>query len=153
GNKGLYRAEFEHDSCGVGFVAHIKGEKSHREVQDALMMLENMEHRGACGCDPDSGDGAGIMVQLPHRFFSESCADLGIQLGEDGYYGTGMAFLPKDERLATAIRALIEEAVKARGMGFLGYREVPVNPEGVGVTSLSVEPTVIQFFVSRPEGM
>jgi len=153
GNKGLYRAEFEHDSCGVGFVAHIKGEKSHREVQDALMMLENMEHRGACGCDPDSGDGAGIMVQLPHRFLSESCADLGIQLGEDGYYGTGMAFLPKDERLATAIRALIEEAVKARGMGFLGYREVPVNPEGVGVTSLSVEPTVIQFFVSRPEGM
>ncbi len=150
-NSGLYRSEFEHDSCGVGFVAHIKGEKSHREVQDALMMLENMEHRGACGCDPDSGDGAGIMVQLPHEFLWENCIGLGIQLKEPGYYGVGVAFLPKDKKLAESIGVLIEEAVKDREMEFLGYRDVPVNSEGVGITSLSVEPKVVQFFVARPE--
>src|SRR5690606_3598644 len=92
-HEGLYRSEFEHDACGVGFVAHIKGLKSHAQVKDALMMLENMEHRGACGCDPESGDGAGIMLQLPHEFLWEDCIMLDIQLSEPGYYGCGMTFL------------------------------------------------------------
>lgn len=96
--EGLYNPTFEHDACGVGFVAHLKGEKSHQQVADALTMLENMEHRGACGCDPESGDGAGIMIQLPHEFLWEECIDLGIQLQEPGYYGVGMVFFPRRKR-------------------------------------------------------
>ncbi|MFD2743731.1 MULTISPECIES: glutamate synthase large subunit [Sphingobacterium] len=151
--SGLYNPEFEHDACGVGFVAHIKGLKSHNQVADALTMLENMEHRGACGCDPESGDGAGIMIQLPHEFLWEECINLGIQLQEPGYYGAGMVFLPKERDLNTLCRSLIEEATKDRGMDFLGFRDVPVNREGIGPTALSAEPEIVQFFVSRPDGI
>src|SRR5690606_36969722 len=104
--NGLYDPAFEHDACGVGFIANYKGKKSHQEVKDALTMLENMEHRGACGCDPESGDGAGIMIQLPHEFFWEECLPLGIQLSEPGYYGTGMVFLPKEEELNQLCRSV-----------------------------------------------
>lgn len=151
--EGLYDPSFEHDACGVGFVAQIKGLKSHAQVADALTMLENMEHRGACGCDPESGDGAGIMIQLPHEFLWEECINLGIQLEEPGYYGTGMLFLPKDEALNKICRQVINEAVEDRGMRFLGYREVPVNRDGIGQTALSAEPEIVQFFVARPDGV
>lgn len=148
--EGLYNPEFEHDACGVGFVAHIKGQKSHAQVKDALTMLENMEHRGACGCDPESGDGAGIMIQLPHEFLWEECIQLGIQLQEPGYYGVGMVFLPKEEGLNQLCRTVIQEATVDRNMEFLGFRTVPVNREGIGPTALSAEPEIVQFFVSRP---
>ena len=151
--EGLYNPDFEHDACGVGFVAHIKGKKSHQQVKDALTMLENMEHRGACGCDPESGDGAGIMIQLPHEFLWEECINLGIQLEEPGYYGTGMVFLPKEEELNAICRATIIEATEERGMKFLGFRDVPVNREGIGPTALGAEPEIMQFFVSRPDGV
>ncbi len=151
--QGLYNPDFEHDACGVGFVAHIKGKKSHQQVKDALTMLENMEHRGACGCDPESGDGAGIMIQLPHEFLWEECISLGIQLEEPGYYGTGMVFLPKEEELNQLCRNAIIEATEERGMRFLGFRGVPVNREGIGPTALSAEPEIVQFFVSRPDGV
>ncbi|WP_149913187.1 glutamate synthase large subunit [Sphingobacterium cavernae] len=151
--EGLYNPEFEHDACGVGFVAHIKGKKSHNQVRDALIMLENMEHRGACGCDPESGDGAGIMIQVPHEFFWEECIDLGIQLQEPGYYGVGMVFLPKEKTLNDLCRQVIKEAAADRKMDFLGFRAVPVNKEGIGPTALSAEPEIVQFFVSRPEGV
>ena len=150
---GLYDPNFEHDACGVGFVAHIKGNKSHQQVQDALTMLENMEHRGACGCDPESGDGAGIMIQLPHEFLWEECISLGIQLEEPGYYGTGMLFLPKEESLNKLCRDIIVEATTERNMRFLGFRDVPVNREGIGATALGAEPEIVQFFVSRPSGI
>ncbi|WP_028296107.1 glutamate synthase large subunit [Olivibacter sitiensis] len=149
--KGLYRPDFEHDSCGVGFVANIKGAKSHKQVQDALTMLENMEHRGACGCDPETGDGAGIMIQIPHEFLWEECISLSIRLGEPGYYGVGMTFLPRDEKLREQSKEIIERSAEERGLKFLGYREVPVTPEGVGPTALSVEPHIVQFFVERPK--
>ncbi|WP_134090315.1 glutamate synthase large subunit [Olivibacter sp. XZL3] len=149
--QGLYRPDFEHDACGVGFVAHLKGLKSHRQVQDALTMLENMEHRGACGCDEESGDGAGIMIQIPHEFLWEECSKLDIRLGEPGYYGVGMTFLPKDESLNEQCRKLIKESCEQLKLNFLGIREVPVNSEGVGVTALSAEPNIIQFFVERPK--
>ncbi|SJN32982.1 Glutamate synthase [NADPH] large chain [Sphingobacterium sp. JB170] len=149
----MYNPDFEHDACGVGFVAHIKGKKSHQQVKDALTMLENMEHRGACGCDPESGDGAGIMIQVPHEFLWEECINLGIQLEEPGYYGTGMLFLPKEEEINTICRDLIIRATEDRGMKFLGFRDVPVNREGIGVTALSAEPEIVQFFVSRPDGV
>jgi glutamate synthase (NADPH/NADH) large chain len=151
--EGLYNPEFEHDACGVGFVAHIKGKKSHNQVRDALIMLENMEHRGACGCDPESGDGAGIMIQVPHEFLWEECIDLGIQLQEPGYYGVGMVFLPKEKSLNDLCRQVIKEAAADRKMDFLGFRSVPVNKEGIGPTALSAEPEIIQFFVSRPDGV
>nr|WP_316929713.1 glutamate synthase large subunit [Sphingobacterium sp. T2] len=151
--EGLYNPEFEHDACGVGFVAHIKGKKSHDHVRDALVMLENMEHRGACGCDPESGDGAGIMIQIPHEFFWEECINLDIQLPEPGYYGVGMVFLPKDETLNQICRQVIQEATEDRKMDFLGFRTVPVNKEGIGPTALSAEPEIVQFFVSRPVGV
>ncbi|MFD2961045.1 MULTISPECIES: glutamate synthase large subunit [Olivibacter] len=149
--QGLYRSDFEHDACGVGFVAHLKGLKSHRQVQDALTMLENMEHRGACGCDEESGDGAGIMIQIPHEFLWEECSKLDIRLGEPGYYGVGMTFLPKEESLNEGCRELIKDSCAQLRLNFLGVREVPVTPEGVGVTALSAEPNIIQFFVERPK--
>uniref|UniRef100_F4C276 Glutamate synthase [NADPH] large chain n=1 Tax=Sphingobacterium sp. (strain 21) TaxID=743722 RepID=F4C276_SPHS2 len=149
--QGLYRSDFEHDACGVGFVAHLKGLKSHRQVQDALTMLENMEHRGACGCDEESGDGAGIMIQIPHEFLWEECSKLDIRLGEPGYYGVGMTFLPKEESLNERCRELIKDSCAQLRLNFLGVREVPVTPEGVGVTALSAEPNIIQFFVERPK--
>ncbi len=151
--EGLYQSDFEHDACGVGFIANLKGNKTHTQVKDALTMLENMEHRGACGCDPESGDGAGIMIQLPHEFLWEECIALGIQLSEPGYYGTGMTFLPKDPQANQLCRDIIEDAARSRGMQFLGFRQVPVNPEGIGPTALSVEPDIVQFFVARPAGV
>src|SRR5690606_23485523 len=125
--------------------------KSHRQVQDALTMLENMEHRGACGCDEESGDGAGIMIQIPHEFLWEECSKLDIRLGEPGYYGVGMTFLPKEESLNERCRELIKDSCAQLRLNFLGVREVPVTPEGVGVTALSAEPNIIQFFVERPK--
>ena len=97
--QGLYRPEFEHDSCGTGFIANINGHKDNHIIDDALTMLENMEHRGACGCDPETGDGAGILIQLPHEFLMEECSNLEISLPEPGEYGVGMIFLPKDPSL------------------------------------------------------
>ena len=97
-NFGLYQEEFEFDSCGVGFVANIKGVKSYKIVSDALTMLENMEHRGACGCEINTGDGAGIMIQVPHEFLFDECLRTGFSLPEYGDYGVGMLFLPKEIR-------------------------------------------------------
>src|SRR5271155_1454151 len=94
--QGLYDPQFEHDSCGVGFICHMKGKASNKIVQDALLMLENMSHRGACGCEPDSGDGAGILVKMPHEFFTRKARELGIRLPKPGNYAVGMIFLPKD---------------------------------------------------------
>lgn len=150
-SEGLYRPEFEHDACGVGFITHVKGKKTHQQLLDALIMLENMEHRGACGCDPGSGDGAGIMFQIPHEFFWEECIALNILLKEPGYYGVGMAFLPKGEEENAYCRTTIEKAALDRGFNFLGFREVPVNPSDIGITALSIEPSIVQFFIERPQ--
>jgi glutamate synthase (NADPH/NADH) large chain len=95
-NKGLYHASYEHDACGIGFVANINGKKSFQTIADALTVLENMEHRGACGCENNTGDGAGIMIQTPHDFFVEECESLGFTLPEYGRYGVGVIFFPKD---------------------------------------------------------
>ena len=121
--QGLYRPEFEHDSCGTGFIANINGHKTNQIIDDALTMLENMEHRGACGCDPDSGDGAGILIQLPHEFLMEECSNLEISLPEAGEYGVGMMFLPKDPSLKKACRIVIANAIEKLGLQKLGYRK------------------------------
>ena len=95
-NQGLYNPSFEHDSCGIGFVANLKNKKSNKIIQDAIAMLENMEHRGGCGCEPESGDGAGVLIQLPHDFFKIELKKQGVELPEFGQYGVCMTFFPKD---------------------------------------------------------
>jgi glutamate synthase (NADPH/NADH) large chain len=151
--QGLYRPEFEHDSCGTGFITNIDGHKNYQIIDDALNMLENMEHRGACGCDPDSGDGAGILIQLPHEFFMEECSNLEISLPEPGEYGVGMLFLPKDSTLKKACRTIIDSALEKLGLPKLGYRKVVVNASAIGETARSAEPDIEQLFVSRPHAI
>lgn len=148
--QGLYRPEFEHDSCGTGFIANIDGHKSYQTIDDALTMLENMEHRGACGCDPDSGDGAGILIQLPHEFLMEECSDLEISLPEPGEYGVGMIFLPKDSALKKACRTIIDGAIEKLNLHKLGYRKLTIDSSVIGETARTAEPDVEQIFVSRP---
>lgn len=152
-DQGLYRPEFEHDSCGTGFITNIDGHKNNQIIDDALTMLENMEHRGACGCDPDSGDGAGILMQIPHEFFMEECSDLEISLPQPGEYGVGMLFLPKDSALKKACRTIIDNAIDKLGLHKLGFRKPPVDSSVIGETARSAEPDVEQIFVSRPHSI
>ncbi len=149
--QGLYRPEFEHDSCGTGFITNINGQKSHQIVSDALTMLENMEHRGACGCDPESGDGAGILIQLPHEFFMEECSNLEISLPEPGEYGVGMIFYPKDSAQKKACRTVISNAIEKFGLHKLGERKLSVNSSIIGETAHKVEPDFEQIFILRPQ--
>ncbi|MGN6178498.1 MAG: glutamate synthase large subunit, partial [Mucilaginibacter sp.] len=151
-HQGLYRPEFEHDSCGTGFITNINGHKSNKIIDDALTMLENMEHRGACGCDPESGDGAGILIQLPHEFLMEECSNLEISLPEPGEYGVGMIFFPKDSAVKNACRNVISNAIEKLGLqnNFLGYRKLTVDSSVIGETARQVEPGVEQLFLSRP---
>ncbi len=150
-NLGLYHPSFERDACGIGFVASIKGNKSHQNISDALTVLENMEHRGACGCENNTGDGAGIMIQTPHEFFFEECLKLGVHLPSFGRYGVGMLFFPKEIKLREECRDIFNRTAERLGLEVLTYRKVPVNPEGIGPTALSVEPEMEQVFVACPD--
>jgi glutamate synthase (NADPH/NADH) large chain len=152
-DQGLYRPEFEHDSCGTGFITNIDGHKTNQIIDDALTMLENMEHRGACGCDPDSGDGAGILMQIPHEFFMEECSDLEISLPQPGEYGVGMLFLPKDSVLKKACRTIVDNAIDKLGLHKLGCRKPVVDSSVIGETARSAEPDVEQIFVARPHSI
>ncbi|MBK8086750.1 MAG: glutamate synthase large subunit [Chitinophagaceae bacterium] len=151
GNKGLYDPAFEHDACGIGFVASIKGHKSHQHISDALTVLENMEHRGACGCENNTGDGAGIMIQTPHEFFFEECLKLGVHLPSFGKYGVGVIFFPREIKLREECRDIFNRTAEKLGLEILTYRKVPVNPDGIGPTALSVEPEMEHVFVACPD--
>lgn len=146
--KTLYTPELEHDSCGIGFIADLKGRKSHKIISDALLMLENMEHRGACGCDPDSGDGAGILIQKPHLFFTKECHKLGIALPQNEPYGAGLIFFPSDGESRKTCKELLHKHADKLGLAILGYREVPVNKDGLGYTTLQTEPKIEQVFIA-----
>ena len=150
-SEGLYSSSFEHDACGIGFVANIKGNKSHQIVGDALTVLENMEHRGACGCEANTGDGAGIMIQIPHEFFFDECIKLGVHLPSFGRYGVGVVFFPQDIRLREECRDIFNRTADKLGLEVLAYRKVPVNPEGIGTTALSVEPEMEHVFIACPD--
>ncbi len=150
-NPGLYHPSFEHDSCGIGFVANIRGNKNHQVISDALTVLENMEHRGACGCESNSGDGAGILIQTPHEFFFEECLKLNIHLPAYGKYGVGMIFFPKDLRLREECREIFNRCAEKLSLEILAYRRVPVNTDDIGPTALSVEPEMEQVFISCPD--
>ncbi|MBY0536008.1 MAG: glutamate synthase large subunit [Chitinophagaceae bacterium] len=150
-NTGLYHPSFEHDACGIGFVASIKGNKSHQNISDALTVLENMEHRGACGCESNTGDGAGIMIQIPHEFFFEECLKLGVHLPSYGRYGVGVAFFPKEIKLREECRDIFNRTAEKLGLEVLTFRKVPVNPDGIGPTALSVEPEMEHVFIACPD--
>jgi len=147
--KGLYDPQYEHDSCGVGFVVDIKGRQSHKIVSNALTILKNLIHRGACGCEENTGDGVGILTQTPDKFFQRVCKELNINLPEFGHYGAGLVFLPNDPEQSQRCREILENIVMEEGQEVLGWRDVPTDDSSLGPTALSGEPTFKQIFIGR----
>ncbi len=147
--QGLYDPRQERDACGVGFVAHIKGKKSHDMVSQGLQILENLTHRGATGADPLAGDGAGILLQIPDAFLRIQCAALGFSLPQAGSYGVGMLFLPQETTARAACEQIITDKIVAEGQTLLGWRDVPVDSSILGESVKLVEPTVRQVFIGR----
>jgi glutamate synthase (ferredoxin) len=147
--QGLYDPRFEHDSCGVGFVVNIKGQKSHDIVRQALTVLMNLRHRGACGCEANTGDGAGILMQIPHEFLKKVCAKEKIALPSRGEYGVGMVYLPPDKSERYKCEKLFEEIVENEGHQLLGWRTVPTTNVSLGATARASEPIVRQVFIAR----
>ena len=150
---GLYVPEYEHDACGIGFVANIDGRKSHAIVRQGIQVLENLVHRGACGCDEDTGDGAGILVQLPHALFQEVAEELKFSLPAPGAYGVGMVFLPHEAEAQEQCRKIIEQTVETEGQSVLGWRDVPRNSDALGWLAREGEPVIEQVFIGRSKGM
>jgi glutamate synthase (NADPH/NADH) large chain len=147
--QGLYDPANEHDACGLGFIAHIKGEKSHAIVTQALQILKNLTHRGATGADPLQGDGAGILLQLPDAFLRRACGRQGLTLPAVGQYGVGMVFLPQEPASRMACEQEIERAVASEGQILLGWRDVPTDNSGLSERTKEVEPVVRQVFIAR----
>ncbi|MBF0238704.1 MAG: glutamate synthase large subunit [SAR324 cluster bacterium] len=151
--QGLYDPQFEHDSCGVGFIVHMKGEKSHGIITQALELLTNLKHRGALGADPETGDGAGIMIQIPHDFLVEQAQALEITLPDPGKYGAGMVFMPQDEKKRQRCGLIIENVLAEEGLAILGWRDVPTDPHHVGKNAAKVQPVIRQIFVENTLGL
>lgn len=149
-NQGLYLPETEFDSCGVGFVANIKGIKSFKIVSDAITMLENMEHRGATGYESNTGDGAGLQIQIPHELLYDEALNFGFDLPEPDYYGVGMLFFPQNNFIREECKEIIEQSADKLGLKILGYRPVPVSNIDLGDLAKSVEPVMEMLFVERP---
>ncbi len=150
GKQGLYDPWFEHDACGVGFIVDMKGRKSHKMVEDGLQILRNLDHRGASGAEINTGDGAGILIQLPHKFFAEVCKPLRFTLPEAGQYGVGLVFLPRNNSVRRKVEERFEQLVQAEGCQFLGWRTVPTKNASLGDTAKSSEPFMRQAFIARP---
>jgi len=147
--NGMYSSQFEKDACGMGFVVNIKGKKSHDIIDDGLRILERLEHRGGAGADKDTGDGAGILVQIPHEFFKRECEVLGINLPAAGEYGVGMVFAHKYESLRNEQKRIFEEVVREEGQVVLGWREVPVDGTKVGKEAAAIRPWMIQILIGK----
>jgi glutamate synthase domain-containing protein 2/glutamate synthase domain-containing protein 1/glutamate synthase domain-containing protein 3 len=147
--QGLYDPRFEHDACGIGFVVNIKGEQSREIVQQALTVLQNLDHRGACGCEDNTGDGAGILLQVPHAFLQHACDGIGLQLPRLGQYGVGMIFLPRDREQRHQCERRFEDIVRREGQEVLGWRSVPTDNLYLGETAKSREPFIRQVFIKR----
>lgn len=147
--NGMYSSQFEKDACGMGFVVNIKGKKSHDIIDDGLRILERLEHRGGAGADKDTGDGAGILVQIPHEFFKRECEVLGINLPAAGEYGVGMVFAHKYESLRNEQKRILEEVIREEGQVVLGWREVPVDGTKVGKEAAAIRPWMIQILIGK----
>jgi glutamate synthase domain-containing protein 2/glutamate synthase domain-containing protein 1/glutamate synthase domain-containing protein 3 len=150
--QGLYRPEHEHDACGIGFVASIEGKKSHDIVVKGVQILINLAHRGACGCDPQTGDGAGILIQIPHAYYDRESTKLGFSLPSPGEYGVGMVFLPVDRHDRLICEGLIEKIVREEGLSVLGWRDTPINGNLIGRLARSSQPYIEQIFVRNAPG-
>jgi glutamate synthase (NADPH/NADH) large chain len=151
--SGLFDPSREYDACGVGFIADLKGKKSHQLVKDALAILENLEHRGAVGADPIAGDGAGILIQIPDEFLREECGALGVKLPKPGHYAVGHLFMPRDERLRAHCERVWMRIIREEGLEFLGWRSVPVDNSSLSEMVKAVEPVHRQLFIGRPKAM
>lgn len=150
GGSGLYRQTFEHDNCGIGAVVNIKGVKTHETVENALKIVENLEHRAGKDAEGKTGDGVGILLQISHRFFSKTCKSLGIFLGSEREYGIGMFFFPQDELKRNQAKKMFEIIVEKEGLELLGWREVPTVPEVLGHKALECMPCIMQAFIKKP---
>ncbi|MCI0684467.1 MAG: glutamate synthase large subunit [Gemmataceae bacterium] len=153
GKQGLYDPWYEHDACGVGFVVDLKNRKSHDIVDKALQVLLSLQHRGACGCEANTGDGAGILLQTPHKFLAKETARLGFLLPPAGAYGVGMAFLPRDPQDRGRCERLFEKIVRDEGQKVLGWRTVPTNNQKLGPTAVNAEPVIRQIFIGKVSGL
>jgi glutamate synthase (NADPH/NADH) large chain len=151
--QGLYHPANERDACGIGFVVNINGEPSHDIVLKGLEILVNLQHRGACGCDSETGDGAGILIQIPHAFFAKEAAQLGFTLPAPGEYGVGMCFLPVERQQRLTCEGLLEKISREEGLQVLGWRDAPVDVDAIGRVARASQPYIEQFFVSRPAGI
>ena len=150
--RGLYRSEYEHDACGIGAIAHLKGKRSHQTLDDALSVLVNLEHRGGTGLERNTGDGAGVLFQIPHRFFRKEAQKEGQLLPDEGDYGVAMLFFPHDDPQGVAdARRVFEEGCAAAGVPLMFWREVPVDPHDLGSTAQACMPTILQAFLRRPQ--
>jgi glutamate synthase domain-containing protein 2/glutamate synthase domain-containing protein 1/glutamate synthase domain-containing protein 3 len=151
--QGLYDPAQERDSCGIGFVANIKGQKSHDIIVKGIQVLINLTHRGACGCDPETGDGAGVLIQIPHKFFARECAKRGFTLPPAGEYGVGMTFLPVERHDRLQCEGILERIVTEEGLTVLGWRDTPINGAAIGREARNSQPYIQQIFVARGKGM
>src|SRR5580765_2257181 len=148
--QGLYDPQFEHDACGVGFVVNMKGRKSHALVEQALQILVNLDHRGACGCEANTGDGAGIRMQVPHEFLRKATDKLGIKLPGASQYGLGMLFMPPDREECELVKAELAKIIEQEeGQKLLGWREIPTDNSSLGNTAKAAEPFMMQVFIGR----
>jgi glutamate synthase domain-containing protein 2/glutamate synthase domain-containing protein 1/glutamate synthase domain-containing protein 3 len=147
--QGLYDPRYERDACGIGFVANISGKKSHDIIVKGIEILLNLAHRGACGCDPRTGDGAGVLIQIPHAFFEAECSRSGFALPSAGEYGVGMVFLPVEPHERMQCEAILEEIVRDEGLSVLGWRDTPVNADAIGRLARSTQPYIEQIFIKR----
>ncbi len=151
--QGLYDPAFEHDACGVGFVCHIKGLKSNAIIKEGLEILKRMEHRGAVGADPLTGDGAGLLIQIPHKFFKKVAKTESFDLPDEGFYGTGMIFLPQDVKEQEWCVNELNKVIKEEGQTLLAWREVPTNDQYIGKTAKTSEPVILQVFIGRSKNL
>ncbi|MDP3450023.1 MAG: hypothetical protein Q8R87_05540, partial [Anaerolineaceae bacterium] len=147
--QGLYDPPFEHDACGTGFVVNIKGNVSHEIIGQGLTILDNLAHRGATGSETDTGDGAGILIQVPHKFFQRESARLGFSLPGERYFGVGMLYLPQDEALRHQFEGIVETICEEEGQHVLGWRTVPTDDRTLGPTARAAQPVIRQLFVER----
>src|SRR5271157_4695258 len=145
--QGLYSPAHEHDACGIGFVASIPGRKSHDIIRKGIQVLLNLAHRGACGCDPETGDGAGVLIQIPHKFFARECEKLGFALPRPGTYGIGMTFLPVEKHPRLHCEGILERIVREEGLTVLGWRDTPVYASAIGRVARASQPYIQQIFV------
>ena len=147
--QGLYDPQFEHDSCGVGFVCNIDGTQSHDIVMKGVEVLERLSHRGAVGADPETGDGAGILIQIPHKFLARECKTYGIELPKNGTYGTGLVFLPSDEKERQSCLDIFTKIIEEEGQALIGWREVPIDGSAIGKGARQTMPFFSQVFIGR----